>query len=138
MYHTTVVTGAMNDLHVLGIKVLEYFLEKDGFKVVFAGAWLTQEDFIKAAMETNAKAILVSSSYGMGELDCAGMRDKCQEAGIGDIILYAGGNLTVTRQQQQWEDVAARFRAMGFDRVYPPSVTPEQVIEDLKTDLGLA
>ncbi|MBI2906615.1 MAG: methylaspartate mutase subunit S [Chloroflexi bacterium] len=136
-YHTTVVTGALNDLHVLGIKVLEYFLEKEGFRVVFAGAWLTQEDFIKAAIETDASAVLVSSSYGMAEIDCAGMREKCRESGIGDLLLYAGGNVTVTRQQQSWEDVAARFRNMGFDRVYPPSVTPEQVIADLKADLAL-
>lgn len=133
----TVITGALNDLHVLGVKVLEYFLERAGFKVVFAGAWLTQEDFIKAAIETNARAILVSSSYGMAEIDCAGMRDKCKEAGIGNIVLYAGGNVTVTRQQQEWDEIAARFKAMGFDRVYPPSVTPEQVIQDIKTDLGL-
>ncbi|MFH1486453.1 MAG: methylaspartate mutase subunit S [Chloroflexota bacterium] len=135
--HTTVVTGALNDLHVLGIKVLEYFLEREGFKVVFAGAWLTQEDFIKAAIETNARAILVSSSYGHAEIDCAGMREKCQESGLSDILLYAGGNLTVTRQQQSWEDIAARFKKMGFNRVYPPNVTPEQVVKDLKADLSL-
>lgn len=137
-YHTTVVTGALNDLHVLGIKVLEYFLEKEGFKVVFAGAWLTQEDFIKAAIETNAKVIMVTSSYGHAEIDCSGMREKCQESGIGDILLYAGGNLTVTRQSQKWDDIADRFKKMGFTRVYPPNVTPEQVIEDLRGDLALA
>ena len=46
---------------------------------------------MEAAIETNSDAILVSSLYGMGILDYQGLRDKCIEAGIPDILLYAGG-----------------------------------------------
>lgn len=38
-------------------------------------------------------AIWVSSLYGMARIDCAGFREKCQEAGLGDILLYIGGIL---------------------------------------------
>ncbi|MEG1973137.1 MAG: methylaspartate mutase subunit S, partial [Oscillospiraceae bacterium] len=77
-----------------------------------------QEDFINAAVETNADAIIVSSLYGHGEIDCRGLREKCDEAGLKGIKLYVGGNIVVGKQN--WEEVKSRFVAMGFDRVYPP------------------
>ena len=33
-------------------------------------------------VETNADAIIVSSLYGHGEIDCRGLREKCDEAGL--------------------------------------------------------
>ncbi|HHX51821.1 MAG TPA: methylaspartate mutase subunit S, partial [Clostridia bacterium] len=92
-------------------------------------------EFIDAAIETDADAILVSSLYGHGEIDCRGFRDKCQEAGIGEILLYAGGNLVVGKQD--WEKVKRVFLDMKFDRVYPPGTLPEEAILDLRQDLGL-
>ena len=72
----TLVTGVLRDIHHIGLRVLEYALEQEGFNIAHVGRSVEQEDFIKAAIETDAKAILVSSSYGMGELDCRGFRDK--------------------------------------------------------------
>jgi methylaspartate mutase sigma subunit len=37
--------------------------------------------------------------------------------------------------KQNWPEVEAHFLRMGFDRVYPPGVSPAKVIEDLKGDL---
>ena len=87
-------------------------------------------------METDAVCILVSSLYGHGELDCRGLRDKCREAGIGDILLYVGGNIVVGKQP--FEEVEKRFLAMGFNRVFPPGSTPEEGIETLKKDLQIS
>ena len=94
-----------------------------------------QEDFINAALETDAKVIMVSSLYGHGEIDCRGMREKCLEAGLKDVLLYVGGNIVVGKQN--WEEVYERFKAMGFDRVYPPGTSIETAVEDLKRDLCL-
>ena len=93
--------------------------------------------FVQAAIETGAKAILVSSLYGHGELDCRGLRQKCIEAGLKDILIYVGGNLVVTRQRQDWQEVERAFKDMGYDRVYSPETTPRQVVNDLKADLGI-
>lgn len=123
------------DAHIVGNRILEYALTESGFKVANLGIFNSQEDFIKAAIETNAKAILVSSLYGQGELDCQGFRDKCEEAGLKDILLYIGGNLVIGKQE--WPDVESRFKAMGFNRVYPPETMPENAIADLKKDLGI-
>jgi len=122
------------DVHAVGNKIIEYVLQKQGYNVVNVGVLSTQEDFIHAAIETNADLILVSSLYGHGEIDCRGMRAKCIESGIGSIILYVGGNIVVGKQD--FTEVKQRFLQMGFDRVYPPGTPIEKSLADLKADLG--
>jgi methylaspartate mutase sigma subunit len=109
-------------------------LRASGFKVTSLGILVSQEEFVRAAVETAADAILVSSLCGHGELDCPGLREKCTEAGLENIKLYVGGNIVVG--VQDWEPVAARFEAMGYDRAYPPGTTPHRVIEDITRDLA--
>lgn len=131
----TLVLGVIgSDCHAVGNKILDYSLSDAGFNVVNIGVLSPQEDFINAAIETNADAILVSSLYGHGEIDCRGMRQNCEEAGLKDILLYVGGNIVVGKQD--WKEVKQRFEDMGFDRVYPPGTSVETSIKDLKEDLG--
>ncbi|WP_350342608.1 methylaspartate mutase subunit S [Proteinivorax tanatarense] len=135
MSSNTIVIGVIGaDVHAVGNKILDYAFTQAGFKVVNIGVLASQEEFVKAAVETGAVAILVSSLYGHGEIDCRGLRDKCEEAGIGDILLYVGGNLVVGKKE--WEPVKKTFLNMGFDRAYPPGTAPETSIEDLKNDLS--
>lgn len=130
----TLVLGVIGaDCHAVGNKILDYSLASAGFEVINIGVICTQEDFINAAIETNAQAILVSSLYGHGEIDCRGFRDKCEEAGLKNILLYVGGNLVVGKQE--WEVVEEKYKTMGFDRVYPPGTSPEAAARDLETDL---
>ena len=126
----TVITGVIGaDAHAVGNKIIAFALQQAGYKVVNLGVMVTQEEYISAAIETNADAILVSSLYGHGEIDCNGLREKCNEAGLKDIPLLAGGNLVVGKQD--FVDVEKRFKAMGFNRVYPPGTPIEKTIEDL-------
>lgn len=132
----TIVIGVIgSDCHAVGNKILEHAFTQAGFNVVNIGVLSPQEDFINAAIETNADAILVSSLYGHGELDCRGLREKCDEAGLKNILLYVGGNLVVGKQD--WESIKKRFLDMGFDRVYAPGTPVSVDIADLKKDLGI-
>lgn len=132
----TIVTGVIGaDVHAVGNKILTYALEQAGFNVVNLGVMVTQEEYIEAAIETKADAILVSSLYGHGEIDCNGLREKCNEAGLKDIPLLAGGNLVVGKQN--FEDVEKRFTAMGFTKVYPPGTSIDTTISDLYKILGV-
>ncbi|ACL22408.1 glutamate mutase subunit S [Desulfitobacterium sp. LBE] len=132
----TLVLGVIGaDVHAVGNRILDYAFTQAGFKVINIGVLASQEEFIRAAIETAASVIMVSSLYGHGELDCRGLREKCQESGIGDILLYVGGNLVVGKQE--FSEVEKRFLAMGFNRVYPPGTMPEAAIEDLRKDLEL-
>lgn len=131
----TIVLGVIgSDCHAVGNKILDHSLTSAGFNVVNIGVLSPQEDFINAAVETNADAILVSSLYGHGEIDCRGMREKCEEAGLKDILLYVGGNIVVGKQD--WTEVHARFKDMGFDRVYPPGTSVDTTIKDLNEDFS--
>lgn len=131
----TLVTGVIGaDTHIVGNRILSLALEKAGFEVVALGALTPAEDFVKAAIEIDADAIMISSLYGQGELDCRGFRDLCIEAGLDDILIYVGGNLVVGRQD--WADVERRFLEMGIDRVFPPGTRSEDVIERLNADFA--
>jgi methylaspartate mutase sigma subunit len=131
----TVVLGVIGaDVHAVANKILDMVIGQAGFKVVNLGVMVSQEEFINAAVESDAGAILISSLYGHGEMDCRGLREKCIEAGIGDILLYAGGNLVVGKRT--FDDVAQLFYGMGYSRVYPPGTMPEDAIADLEHDLG--
>ena len=131
----TLVTGVIGaDTHIVGNRILSMALEDAGFKVVTLGALTPAGEFIKAAIETAADAIMVSSLYGQGELDCRGFRDLWIEAGLDGILLYVGGNLVVGKQP--WEDVEARYRDMGFDRAFPNQTRVEDVIEALDEDFA--
>jgi len=132
----SIVTGVLGaDVHIIGNSILAYALREAGFNVVTLGIFISQEEFIHAAQETAARAILVSSLYGHGEIDCRGFRDKCREAGLRDILLYCGGNLMVGKQD--WALVERTFLDMGFDRAYPPGTMPDQVIRDLRADFRI-
>lgn len=134
---TTVVMGVIGaDCHAVGNKILDYAFTQAGFNVVNIGVLSSQEEFIQAAEETNAKAIIVSSLYGHGEIDCRGLREKCDEAGLKDILLYVGGNLVVGKHD--WNEVQKKFFDMGFNRVYAPGTDPEVDIRDLRDDLNLS
>lgn len=137
MDQKTLVIGVIGaDVHAVGISILNRAFIDAGFNVVNLGVMVSQEEYIAAAIETNADAIMVSSLYGQGELDCRGMREKCDEAGLKNILLYAGGNIVIGKQV--FEEVEQRFKAMGFDRAFPPGTAPETTIEALKEDLHLA
>ena len=130
----TIITGTVgNDAHVIGTKILSRAFRDAGFNVVELGCLTPVDDFIKAAQETAADAILMSSLYGMGEMDLQGFKDKCREAGLDDVLLYIGGVLGVQRHDFSEDEV--KFKKLGFDRVYPPEADLKGAIEDLKADL---
>ena len=133
--HKTIVTGVIgSDTHIVGNRILSMALEDAGYRVVSLGALTPAADFIRAAIETAADAILVSSLYGQGELDCRGFRDLCIEAGLEDILLYVGGNLIVGKHP--WPAVERIFLDMGFDRAFPPGTRVEWALAALAADFA--
>lgn len=139
MANMSVVIGTIGlDAHMIGGWVLQKTFSEAGFKVAFLGAVVPQEDFINAAIEINADAILVSSMYGMGIIDCEGLRDKCIEAGIPDIILYAGGTVAAPLElEKNWPEIERRFKDMGFNRVFRNTTSAAEAVSILKSDLGV-
>ena len=118
MANPTVITGTVGkDAHVIGTKILSRALREAGFNVVELGILTPPEDFINAAIETGADAILMSSLYGMGEQDVQGFKGKCIEAGLNDVLLYIGGNLSVGRHD--FREVEEIFKKLGMAIQHP-------------------
>ena len=133
----TVIVGTIgHDAHIVGASVIKYSLEEAGFNVVFLGAVVPPDEFIRAAIETAADAILISSLYGMARIDCADFGAQCHEAGLEHVKLYLGGILVT--DPEEWQETEKLFKSYGFHRVYPPQTKPEVAIADLKKDLGIA
>jgi methylaspartate mutase sigma subunit len=133
----TVVLGVIGaDCHAVGNRILDHVLGGAGFKVVNLGVMVSQDEFIDAAIETNARAILVSSIYGHGEIDCAGFRARCLERGIGNILLYAGGNLVIGKRE--FSEVERLFSEMGFNRVFPSNVDLTAATDLIRKDIEIA
>lgn len=132
---STIVLGTIGfDCHIIGIWVIGYALSKEGAKIINLGACVSQEEFIHAAIETDADAIAISSTCGHALLDCQDFKKKCLEAGLKDTLLYIGGNLAVG--EQSWADVEKQFLDLGFDRAYSTKTKPEVFINDMKKDLA--
>ncbi len=134
MSKATVVTGVIGeDVHVTGIRILEHALRSDGFDVHSLGIHNSQEDFITAALESGADAILISSLAGHAEMLLQGFREKCDKAGLKDLRLYIGGQLVI--HAEPWEETEKRFMKLGFDSVAIPFNLPKAVVAELNEDL---
>ena len=108
-------------------------MARDGFNVVNLGVMVSQDEFIDAAIETGAAAILVASIYGHGEIDCDGLRGRCLERGLDDVLLYVGGNLVIGKRD--FAEVEGLFKGMGYNRVFPPTVDLAEVGRLLRQDI---
>lgn len=132
----TFVTGVVgDDIHVLGIRLVEHALKAEGANVVSLGVMTPVREFVDAATETAADAVVISSSNGHARLSCDGIRDAFTEAGLGGIRLYIGGNLNVG-SQSEFEEVERDFHQLGFDRVFPPNADLAAAMIDISRDLN--
>ena len=131
----TVILGVIgSDCHAVGNKIIEHALVREGIAVVNLGVMVSQDEFIDAAIETGARAVLVSSIYGHGEIDCDGLRGRCLERGLDGVLLYVGGNLVIGKRD--FPEVERLFRGMGYDRVFPPTIDLREVAACLRQDVG--
>lgn len=132
---TQVILGVIgSDAHVVGITILEQALTANGFDVDNIGVQSSQEEFIEAATNSDADAVLVSSLYGHAKQDCEGFHEQMAQADL-DVVTYIGGNLAVG--QDDFEETREHFRGMGFDRVFDSETDPEEAIDALQSDLDI-
>lgn len=131
-----VVVGVIgDDIHIVGNRIMHLALEESGFQVFNLRTRNRPEHFCQAALETNADAVFVSSLNGEGEYWCADFRQRFVDAGIGDTLLYVGGNVVVGKRPKA--EVEALFRGFGFDRVYHQQPDIGVAIADLMGDLKI-
>ena len=123
-----------DDIHVVGNRIMQLALEEHGFDVFNLRTRNRPEHFSAAALEVNAHAVFVSSLNGEGEHWCSNFRSHFERLGIGNVLLYVGGNIVVGNRRP--EEVTALFRGYGFDRVYHQQPDIGIAISDLLEDLA--
>ena len=132
----TIVTGvAGDDIHVMGIRLVEHALRSAGANVVSLGVMTPISEFVGGAAETAADAVVLSSSNGHAAISCDGMREAFIEAGLGEVLLYIGGNLNVGRAAS-FDDVERRFKILGFDRVFAPRADLDVALDLIASDIN--
>jgi len=89
--------------------------------------------FVTNGYMSDAAVKEMSGRIDASRIDLKGFKEKCLEAGLGDTLLYLGGNLAVGRHD--FKDDERKFKDMGFDRVYPPEVDLAVAVADLSEDL---
>lgn len=123
-----------DDIHVVGNRIMQLALEESGYSVFNLRTRNRPEHFAQAALEVNAHAVFVSSLNGEGEYWCSDFRKHFSELGMGDVLLYVGGNLAVGKRNQQ--EVRELFSSHGFDRIYHQEPDISVAIADLNRDLS--
>lgn len=122
-----------HDIHVVANKILAIGLDECGFRPYNLGTSNNIDDFVDAALETGARAVLISSINGEGEQACVGTGKSFARAGLGEVILYAGGNLVIGERPS--DEVERLFSGYGFHRVFHRPTTFAPVFQALGHDL---
>jgi len=125
-----------NDIHVVANRVLARGLRQSGYGVCNLGVNIMPLDFVSAAIEFEAHAVIISSINGEAEGWVTGIRKMFSAAGRNEILLYIGGNLMVGDYSKEF--VNQRFRMLGFDRVYHQVSNFDLLLDDLPKDLLIA
>jgi methylaspartate mutase sigma subunit len=132
----TIVTGVVGeDIHVMGIRLVEHALRSAGATVVSLGVMTPVKEFVDAAVETAADAVVISSSNGHAAISCDGIHDAFAEAGLGQLPLYIGGNLRVGSRSGTYEEIVEQFTALGFTRVFEPNASLDAALQLIADDL---
>lgn len=112
-----VVTGVVgNDVHVVANRLIDISLNQRGFTVYNLGVNTYLEEFIDAAIETDADVVLISSLNGEAEGWSRDLPLLKSKYNLKDIVFMIGGNLAVGEVDA--ETIVPKFKAYGFDLVY--------------------
>ena len=130
----TVVLGVVgNDIHVVANRILVICLEAAGIRVVNIGVNNRPEDFADTALEVSADIVLIGSLNGEATHWCHGIRALFECRGIGDTLIYLGGNLATGSLSS--DKVEESFYKSGIDRVFHGAVDFDTIISLVKEDL---
>ncbi len=136
LHNVRVVIGSIgDDIHVVGITILSHALRNAGAEVIQLGIQTQPAEFVATAVAEDADVVMVSSSNGHASLWCEDLRSDLDAAGAAEVLLYLGGNLSVSAATP-WQVVEEKFLAMGFNRVFAPRTQPAEAIRLLARDVA--
>ena len=115
------------DGHDRGIRLVLRALRDAGMEVIYTGLRSTPDQIVRAAIEEDVEAIGLSSLSGAHQTHFLEVSKLLESHGASDVLLFGGGIIP----QQDVEGLSAA----GFERIYPPGTTLNQIVSDLKAEL---
>ena len=110
------------DVHAVGIQILNHALEAAGFDVTNLGVMVSQEEYIAAAVETDADAILVSQTVTQKDIhikQLTKMVELVEAEGLRDKVILTCGGPRISHELAQ---------ELGYDAGFGPGKYAEHVM----------
>ncbi len=114
------------DGHDRGAKVLARGLRDEGFEVIYTGLRQTARMVTAAALQEDVDVVGLSILSGAHMTQLPRICDALREAGLGDVLVLAGGIIP--------EDDVPALLAAGVGRVFGPGTTIREVAEYVRSN----
>jgi methylmalonyl-CoA mutase C-terminal domain/subunit len=114
------------DGHDRGAKVLARGLRDEGFEVVYTGLRQTPEMVVTAALQEDVDVVGLSILSGAHMTLLPKITSQLREAGLGDVLVTAGGIIP--------DDDVPALREAGIAAVFGPGTTIREVAEYLRAN----
>lgn len=128
--HTILLGGIGGDSHSVGLTILHSALQANGYQVRYLGTQTKLEEFLQVAAFSNA--VMLSSMDGHTRHYLRRFPELLRQFQVNGPLWYLGGNLDIG----DGIGYEARFREMGFHRVFVSFVDIKTVLRLLESDLN--
>lgn len=120
----TILLAPLDPVHDIGLKIIRRNLDEAGYKTILLPPDYQSEEIIKAALDNNVGAIMISRTlgYGVAEL-LARFVDLVEASGLRDKVKLAIGGMSIRPELAQ---------ELGFDGGFGPGTEPGEVIAFLE------
>jgi methylmalonyl-CoA mutase C-terminal domain/subunit len=109
------------DGHDRGAKIIARALRDAGMEVVYTGIRQTPQMIVEAALQEDVDVVGLSILSGAHMELFPQIAEGLREAGLGDVVLVAGGIIP-----QQDRDA---LHKLGVDRIFGPGATLKEIVE---------
>lgn len=116
------------DGHDRGAKVVASALRDAGMEVIYTGLHQTPEGVAATARDEDVDVVGVSSLSGAHMTILPRVREALEEAGLGDVVLLAGGIIPT--------DDVEKLTTLGVAKVFRPGTSTVDIVAFLKEAAG--
>ncbi len=112
------------DGHDRGAKVIARALRDGGHEVIYTGLRRTPQEIVRIVTDEDAAAVGLSTLSGAHNVLIPKVCDGLREAGLGDIVVFAGGIIPEHDRSSLYEQ--------GVRAIFGPGSTTKSILEFLE------
>ena len=112
------------DGHDRGAKVIARALRDGGHEVIYTGLRRTPQEIVRIVTDEDAAAVGLSTLSGAHNVLIPKVCDGLREAGLGDVVVFAGGIIPEQDRSPLYEQ--------GVRAIFGPGSTTKSILEFLE------